>query len=166
MRVLDCPIKSYAVAGVVALACLVFVASGVASTAALPNPCTLLARAHPERTFGAGKMLAVKDRKLQKYGSGLSASASCSETVGTQPVVLSLFGAGAGGYAGVKVTSQTHPSGLGSGAALIVGTAAGGGGPVDFVVFHKSSVYVDASANGASPTVLTTFARQIYKALP
>jgi hypothetical protein len=48
---------------------------------------------------------------------------------------------------------------------LITGTAAQNGAPVDFVLFHRGTVYVDLSANGATTELLTTFARQVYKAL-
>jgi len=150
----------------VAVVWLAVVASAWASAAALPNPCALLTKVHPEHAFGGEKTLAVKHVKLQKYGSGQYASVSCSETVGAQPVVLNLSGPASGGFGGVKVTSQTHPSGLGSGATLTVGTALGGGGPVDFVAFHKSSVSAVLTANGASPSALTAFARQVYRALP
>ena len=143
---------------------LTVVAAG--SAAALPNPCALLAKVHPERTLGRGKTLAVKHVKLQKYGSGQYASVSCSETVGAQPVNLNLSGPASGGFGGVKVISQTHPSGLGSGATLTVGTAAGSGAPVDFLSFHRSSVSAVLTADGASPSALTAFARQVYKALP
>jgi hypothetical protein len=154
------------IAGVATFVWLAFVAATFASAAVLPSPCTLLAKLHPERAFGAGKTLAVKHVKLQKYGAGQYTSVSCSETVGAQPVILNLSGPASGGFGGVKVTSQTHPSGLGAGATLTVGTALGSGGPVDFVAFHKSSVSAVLTANGASPSALTAFARQIYKALP
>jgi hypothetical protein len=59
---------------------------------------------------------------------------------------------------------MTHPTGLGSGDELVVGKTPTGG-PVDFVVFHKSTTYADLSANGANPSSLTTLAREIYKLL-
>jgi hypothetical protein len=142
---------------------LLFGAAGSASAATLPNPCTLLANVHPEHTFGHGKSLAVGHGKLRRYGSGRNASAYCSETVGKLVVSLSLSPS-AGGFGGVKVISQTHPSGLGSSATLTTGTSPTGS-PVDFIAFHKAAVYADLSANGANPASISTLARQVYKLL-
>jgi hypothetical protein len=147
-----------------AVACLAALAAGTAS-ATLPNPCTLLTKVHPEQTFGHGKTLAVTNRKQQKYGSGKYASVMCSEIVGTQPVSISLSGAAPGGFGGVMDPKTTHPGGLGAGDSLIIGKGVPNGGPVDFVLFHRGAAYVDLSANGATPALLTTFARQVYKAL-
>jgi hypothetical protein len=144
--------------------CLAFAAAGSAAVAMLPNPCTLLARVHPEHTFGHGATMAVTHKRLQKYGSGANASSYCSETVGKLLVALSLSGS-AGGSGGVKVISQTHPSGLGSAATLTVGSGPTGS-PVDFISFRKSSLYASLSANGANPSSITTLARQLYKLLP
>ena len=144
------------------IGCLVLASTAAASGMALPNACTLLAGAHPERVFGHGKTLAATHRKSQKYGAGKYATFQCSETVGTQPISLSVAYSN-GGFGGVKVTSQAHPSGLGSGATLTVGTAAGSNAPVDFVSFHRGAVYLVINANGATPTTLTTFARAVYK---
>ena len=144
--------------------CLAFAAAGSAAVATLPNPCTLLTKVHPEHTFGHGTTVAVMHRKLQKYGSGAYAGSYCSEMVGKLLVTLSLS-ASAGGSGGVKVISQTHPSGLGSAATLTVGTGPTGS-PVDFVAFRKASLYVSLSANGAKPSSITTLARQVYKLLP
>ena len=161
VALLDTPVSCRRLAGalVVVVFCLVFVAvAGAASSAALPNPCTLLISAHPEKALARGK--SVEHRKLVKQGS---AGSTCSETVGTLPVYLSVSHA-FGGFGGIKVTSMTHPSGLGSGDELVVGKSPTGG-PVDFVVFHKSTTYADLSANGANPSSLTTLAREIYKLL-
>ncbi len=116
--------------------------------------------------FAHGQTLAVKHRKHQKYGTGRYTGVSCSETVGTQPLSISLTSGSTGGFGGVKITSQSHPAGLGSEATLIVGVGAGSGAPVDFIEFHRKTVYVDISANGMSPSTLTTFARQVFKQLP
>ena len=140
------------------------VASGLASSATLPNPCTLLSKVRAERTLARGKSVVVTHGKLASHGSGSLASSTCSEMVGTLPVYLTVSHS-VGGFGGFQVTSRTHPSGLGSGDNLFVGTGPAGG-PVDFIVFHKSRVYVDLSANGASPTRLTTLARQVYRLLP
>ena len=163
MKVLARSLGRLAVVAAVVL-CFVLVGAGGVSAATLPNPCTLLTKVHPERAFGHGKTLAVTHRVQHKYGSGALANLSCSETVGTQPVSINLS-AGAGGFGGVKITSETHPTGLGAGALLIVGTGLGGGGPVDFVEFHTATIYVSISANGASPATLTAFARLVYKAI-
>jgi hypothetical protein len=147
----------------VVLACAGLAAATDVSAATPPNACTLLTNAHPEQTIHKGGS-AITHRALHKYGSGQGASQTCSETIGTQPVYLSLS-LGAGGFGGVKVTSTTHPSGLGSGASLIVGTTPSGGA-VDFIEFHKGTNFADLSANGASPSGLTTVARKVYKLLP
>jgi hypothetical protein len=152
------------IAAGVAVACLAALAAGTAS-ATLPSPCTLLTNVHPEHTFGHGKTLAVRNRQQHRYGSGKYGSVTCSETVGTQPVSISLSGAAPGGFGGIMDPKTTHPSGLGAGASLIIGKGVPNGGPVDFVLFHRGAVYVDLSANGATPALLTTFARQVYKAL-
>ena len=90
---------------------------------------------------------------------------STRSLVGTLPIYLSMSHS-FGGFGGIKVTSTTHPSGLGSGDELVVGTGLGpAGGPVDFIVFHKGTTYADLSANGATPSKLTILARQIYKLL-
>lgn len=147
------------VVGVVA--CTVpFVAFPAAAATAFPNPCTLLTKVHAEKTLGSG---GVTRGKLTTFGSGKAASSTCAEKVGTLSVFLTLSRA-AGGFGGLKITSTTHPTGLGSGDELVVGTGPSGN-PVDFIVFHKKSVFADLSANGASPAHITTVARQIYKLL-
>jgi hypothetical protein len=150
-------------AGVV-IGCLIVAAGATASGVASPSACTVLTKAHPERLFGGGKVLAVSQRKSQKYGAGAAASSVCSEKVGTQPISLSLSSSG-GGFGGVRVTSQTHPAGLGAGDTLTVGTTPSGSSPVDFLSFHRGSVYAVVTANGAAPSVLTTFARSVYRLL-
>ena len=164
MQVLARSSRRRAVIAGVAAVCLAALAAGTAS-ATLPSPCTLLTNVHPEHTFGHGKTLAVRDRTQHKYGSGKYGSVTCSEIVGTQSVSISLSGAAPGGFGGIANPKTTHPSGLGAGASLITGTAAQNGAPVDFVLFHRGTVYVDLSANGATTELLTTFARQVYKAL-
>jgi hypothetical protein len=146
------------------MASLVSVGAASAAPSTLPNACTVLKTADPQAAFGSGLSLAAQT-KLVKYGSGKFASETCTEAVGSQRVVLSLTQNGTGGFGGVSITSTTHPSGLGSGADLIVGTASGSGTAVDFVTFHRGSIYADLSANGASPTKLAAFAKKIYKLL-
>ena len=155
-------VRRSVVIGVVVI-CVGFAAASGVSAANLPNACTLLTNAHPQEALHKGGM-AVTQRALHKYGSGEGASETCSETIGTQQVYLSLS-LGAGGFGGVKVTSTTHPSGLGSGDSLIVGTSPSGGA-VDFIDFHRGTIYADVSANGASPSAITTVARRVYKLLP
>jgi hypothetical protein len=153
-------------AGLFVLVAVAAVAAAATARAAVPSACTVLTKAQPEKAFGHGKTLAVSHRTSRHYGSGATATSNCTEDVGTQLIVLSLTGEASGGFGGVKVTSQTHPSGLGAGATLTVGTAAGSGKPVDFISFHRGSVYATINANGASPTVLTGFARTVYKLIP
>jgi hypothetical protein len=153
----------YGVVVGVVVAYVGFAAASEVSAASPPNACTLLTNAHPEQTLHKGGS-AITHRALHKYGSGQGASQTCSETIGTQPVYLFLS-LGAGGFGGVKVTSTTHPSGLGSGDSLIVGTSSRGGA-VDFIEFHRGTVFAVLTANGASPSGITTVARKVYKLLP
>ena len=153
------------VAGIAAFAAVpVLAVAGTASSraTALPNPCTVLAAAHAERTIGTDKSAAAKPGKLSKYGTGALLNETCTETVGKIEVALSVAH-NFGGFGGVKVTSTTHPGGLGAGDTLVVGTSPDGSKPVDFIMFHKASVYASISANGAAPASLTAFARQVYK---
>lgn len=138
-----------------------FAAFPAAAATAVPNPCTLLTKTHAGKTLAGGS---VAPGKLTKFGSGKAASSTCSLKAGRLSVFLTLSQA-AGGFGGITITSKTHPAGLGSGSELIVGTSPSGS-PVDFVVFHKKSVFADLSANGATPAHITTVARQIYKFLP
>jgi len=130
------------------------------SSAALPNPCTLLTEVHPQDTIAKGTTVTVKLGKLVKYGSGKYEDLYCPETVGKLTVSIS-FSQYGGGYGGVKVTSITHPTGLGSGDELVVGVGRTNL-PVDFIAFHTTKVYVSISANGAAPSSLTDLARQVY----
>jgi hypothetical protein len=148
----------------VVITVLALAASAAASGTAPPNACVVLTKAHPEKAFGRGKVLVVSHRKSQKYGAGAAASSVCSEQVGAQSISLSLSSS-SGGFGGVKVTSQTHPSGLGAGDTLTVGTAPGGNSPVDFLAFHRGNVYAVVNANGAPPSVLTSFSRIVYRLL-
>jgi len=143
--------------------CLAVVATAAGSGTALPNACTLLTKAQPEKVFGHGKQLAVTQRKAQKFGTGAAATLLCSEQVGRQPVSLSLSLSG-GGFGGIRVISQTHPAGLGSGDTLTVGTSPAGS-PVDIISFHRGHVFAVVTANGAAPAILTVFARALYKLL-
>lgn len=142
---------------------LAVVATAAASGTALPSACAVLTKAHPEKAFGHGRVLVVSHHKAQKFGTGAATILVCSETVGRQSVSLSLSSSG-GGFGGVKVISQTHPSGLGSGDTLTVGTSPTGS-PVDFISFHRGGVFAVITANGAVPSLLTAFARTIYKLL-
>ena len=150
-------------AALVAIGFVALVAASAASPATLPNPCTLLSQVHPERTLAKGKSVVVTRGKLTTHGSGSLASSTCSETIGSLAVYLT-FSHAFGGFGGIQVTSNTHPSGLGAGDQLVVGTGPAGN-PVDFIVFHKSTVYVYLSGNGANPSSLTTLARELYRLL-
>jgi hypothetical protein len=144
---------------------VVAVAAGAAiaaasGTATLPDPCALLAKVHPETTIAKSRTVTVKLGKLVKSGSGNFATAYCRETVGKLTVSISVSHE-AGGFGGVHVTSTTHPTGLGAGDELVVGTGPTGS-PVDFIVFHTTRAYVSINANGATPSGLTALARQVY----
>jgi hypothetical protein len=154
-------------AGGVTIAAAALAVAGVpafAAGSALPNPCTVLASAHAQDSVGSSTAQ-VTAGKLKTYGSGSYLELYCSENVGTLEVSLSLVGEDESGFGGVKVTSDTHPAGLGSGDTLIVGTGMTGG-PVDFISFHRGSVYADLGADGASPSGLTALAKKIYKLIP
>ena len=144
------------------VACLAAVGVNAAAAATLPNPCALLTKVHAEKTLAKGTSINVTQKKLTNSGSGSLASSTCSETVGKLSVVLSFSHSAGGGSGGIHIVSTTHPRGLGSGDQLVVGTSPSGA-PVDFIEFHKSTVYASVYANGAKPSNLTTLARQIYK---
>jgi hypothetical protein len=150
-------------AALVAMAAIALVVANAASSATLPNPCTLLNQVPPETTLAKGKSVVLTRGRLSSHGSGSLATSTCSERIGALPVYLT-FSHAFGGFGGIQVTSTTHPSGLGAGDALVVGRGPTGN-PVDFIVFHKSTVYVDLSANGANPSSLTTLARELYRLL-
>jgi hypothetical protein len=157
------PLRHIATLAVAIAAGTAMIGSAIANAseaAGLPDPCVLLTKVHAENTIAKGTTVSVKLGKLVKYGSGNLASSYCPEMVGKLTVSISLSHA-AGGFGGVRITSTTHPTGLGPGDELIVGTGPTGG-PVDFIVFHTSKAYVAISANGATPSSLTALARQVY----
>src|SRR5690348_13986824 len=94
-----------------AVAALAVAGAAAASASALQNPCALLKAAHAEKTLAKGAT--VKPGALKKYGSGALESDYCSETVGALTVSLSVAH-NSGGFGGIKVSSETHPSGLGA----------------------------------------------------
>ena len=144
--------------GTVALSALT---SGPAAATALPNPCTVLGAAHAQSTIARGRHVNVGPVKVSTTTPSYKA---CSQVVGSITVYLGVS-AFLGGSGGIRVTSVTHPTGLGPGDELTVGKAMGSGGPVDVIVFHKGGAYVTISANGASPGNLTALARQVYRSL-
>ena len=147
-----------------ALAGLAFAAAGAARGVALPNPCTILASAHPQ-SLTAKATATVSHGTLKTYGSGKYAQVTCNETVGTIGVYLSYY-TNTGGSGGVKIISQSHPSGFGGTATLTVGTGVGNNKPVDYIEFRKGKLYGDLSANGADPSKLTTLGQEVYKLTP
>jgi hypothetical protein len=103
------------------LAVLVAPPFGTASRTAdpsLPNPCRLLASAHPQTAFGA-KVLPVKHRHADHGYIGV-ATASCDETVGGINVFLMLSTAERGVVPVDKVLSRTALPGPSSGALFVV----------------------------------------------
>ena len=62
---------------------------------------------------------AVTLGKLKTYGSGKSEQVTCNETVGTISVYLSYY-SNVGGSGGVRIISQSHPTGYGGTASLDV----------------------------------------------
>jgi len=133
----------------------------VALASTLPNPCSMLAAAHAQSTIAHGRQVSVGKVKVS---TSTPTYKSCSQVVGSVTVYLGVSSF-LGGSGGVMVTSVTHPSGLGVGDELTVGKAMGSGGPVDVIDFHKHGVYVTIDANGATPSNLTSFARQVFKSL-
>jgi hypothetical protein len=147
-----------------ALASLAFAATSSARGMALPNPCTILASAHPQ-SLTAKATAAASPGKLKTYGSGKYEQVTCDETVGTISVYLSYY-KNVGGSGGVRIISQTHPAGFGGTATLTVGTGAGNNAPVDYINFRKGPLYADLSTNGAEPSKLTTLGQEVYKLTP
>ncbi len=160
------PIRSHGLRWVFMIAACVIavplfdvVADSAASASSLPNACSVLAAVQPQNTIAGGKHVAVGKPKTT---SSTATDKACSESVGAITVYLD-FSKYAGGFGGVKITSRTHPTGLGTGDELIVGTGLGSGGPVDFVNFHKGGIYASVSANGSVPSNLVALAREVYK---
>jgi hypothetical protein len=149
---------------IAAVACLASAAFASARVATLPNPCTILASAHPQDLKGTGSVT-VGRGTLKTYGSGKYEQVTCNETVGPLTVYLSYYMA-VGGSGGVRVVSQTHPSGFGGTATLTVGTGVVNNSPVDYLVFKKGALYADLGANGAEPSQLAALGREIYKLTP
>jgi hypothetical protein len=147
-----------------ALAGLAFAAASSARGMGLPSPCPVLSAAHAQ-SLTASATASVSPGKLKTYGSGTSEQVTCNETVGTISVYLSYFN-NVGGSGGVRITRQSHPAGFGGTATLTVGTGAGNGAPVDYITFHKGTLYADLSANGGEPSKLTTLGQEVYKLTP
>ena len=149
------------VAATVAVPVSVTAMISAASAIAIPNACTVLSAVQPQNSIATGKNVTPGKPKTT---SSTAVGKACSEVVGSLTVYLDLSKY-AGGWGGVKVTSETHPSGLGASDLLVVGTGLGGGGPVDFINFHRAGIYASVSADGASASGLTALARLIYKRL-
>ncbi len=147
-----------------ALAGLAFAAASSARGVSLPNPCTILASAHAQ-SLSATSAATASPGKLKTYGSGKFEQLTCDESVGTISVYLSYY-LNQGGSGGVRITSQSHPTGFGGTATLTVGTGAGNNAPVDYIEFRKGTLYADLSANGAEPAKLTTLGQEVYKLTP
>src|SRR5579862_1106296 len=86
-----------------------FAAVSSARGVALPNPCTILASAHPQ-SLTAKATAAVSAGKVKTFGAGKSEQLTCDETVGTISVYLSYY-SNVGGSGGVRIISQSHPAG-------------------------------------------------------
>ena len=145
------------------LAGLALAAAASARGVSLPNPCTILASAH-----------AQLERHVRRHGLsgqaedvwlGKFEQLTCDESVGKISVYLSYY-LNQGGSGGVRITSQSHPTGFGGTATLTVGTGAGNNAPVDYIEFRKGTLYADLSANGAEPAKLTTLGQEVYKLTP
>jgi hypothetical protein len=150
-----------AAAALVGLTCA---AASPAQPVEFPNPCTVLAVAHPQ-SLTAAASATVSPGTVKRYGSGKYEQVSCDETVGTVPVNLSYY-MSVGGSGGVRIISRSHPTGFGGTATLTVGTAAASHAPVDFIDFHKGTLYADLSANGAEPAKLTSLGQVVYRLTP
>ena len=145
---------------------------GLESTAAgsaasqLPNPCKLLAAAHPETAFNQGKPLTVSHRQSSHEFVGVPL-AICAETVGSHSVELWLSTALRGVVPAAKVRSQKHLPGLGPGATLTVYSFHGWVSQA--VTFHRdvapapAPIYESVSLPSAThPAALETLARRLY----
>ena len=133
------------------------VLSSPALASKLPNACSILSSVKPQNTIGAATHASAGAYKP----SNPTGYSGCSVKVGTITVTIYLS-ALVGGSGGVRVTSITHPSGLGTGDDLVVGVGAGSGGPVDYITFHRVGIYASINANGAKPSALTALAREVY----
>jgi hypothetical protein len=137
---------------------MTFVEVQPASAASLPNACSILKAAHPQTIGGAVS---------GGYSSlHLSTFWSCSVTVGTVTVDLFITRVknGTQGTGTAKVSSLTHPSGLGLSSALKVGTLSIGG-PYDEVDFNNKGIWASITANGAVPAMLLALGRKAYSKL-
>jgi hypothetical protein len=144
---------------------------GLESTAAgspvsqhLPNPCKLLARAHPETAFNQGKTLTVSHRQSSHEFDGAPV-AICAEAVGSHSVELWLSTALHGVVPAATVRSQKHLSGLGPDATLTVYSFKGAVSQA--ITFHREiapapifeAVFLPGATHSAA---LETLARRIY----
>ncbi len=128
-----------------------------ASARKLPNACSILSAVRPQNTIGASTHASAGTYKP----SNSIGYSGCYVKVGTITVTLYLS-AGPGGSGGVRVTSTTHPSGLGTGDNLVIGVGAGSRAPVDYITFHRGGIYASINANGTKPSALTALAREVY----
>ena len=147
----------------VALAGLAFVAASSARGVSLPNPCTILASAHAQSVTAKAAATASGHAEDVRLGQ---VRAGDLRRDGRDGQGLPLLLHERGRLRRRQIVSQSHPTGFGGTATLTVGTGAGSGAPVDYIVFRKGPLYADLSANGAEPSKLTTLGQEVYKLTP
>jgi hypothetical protein len=137
----------------------------------LPNPCRLLAMAHPETAFGQGRALTVSHRRASHEFSGVP-TVMCGETVGGHMIWLSLSTARRGVVPIDRVRSQTQLSGLGPGATLTVYVSRSGKLVSRAIVFDRgvapalAPTYASINVYAGTPlAALETLARRLYSVL-
>lgn len=154
--------RTGALAASVAGCLAAFSVAGSAAAPAVPNACTLLAAAAPQKALDPGMTVEMGKATLKTSGSGMGASSYCSEKVGSLTVSLDLYLQDYG-FGGIMRPTESHPAGIGGG-VLITGTSLKGG-VVDLTRMHKGGIYAIVEADGASVSRLTTLSVAVYKLL-
>jgi hypothetical protein len=139
--------------------------------AGLPDPCRLLASAHPETAFANGTALSVTDRSRDREYAGVP-TRTCSETVGTTRIWFGVSTAARALVPVDRVRSRVRLSGPGSGATLTVYVSRDGRYTGEALAFHRgvaparASTYASLMLVGAvRPATLKTVAARIYAQL-
>jgi hypothetical protein len=135
----------------------------------LPNPCRLLASAHPETAFGEKEPLIVSRGRSSRDYSGVP-TVGCVEAVGRYHLWLRVSTAARGVQPVGVIRLSRKLSGLGPSARIE--RVSFDGASSHWIVFHrgvapfrKISTYVAVSLVGARTAALETLARRLYHLL-